>query len=305
MIIDKETNTVYFSEILRSDKRFFKTCQEIVNILEICQVDYCFLPNTRDIWARDYMPIQVTASKFLEYRYDPDYLQGEENRMYKTYPDIVCNSIRLNTIKSDIIIDGGNVIKSKNSVILTDKVLIENKGNYSSTQLIEKLKQLFEVERIILIPWDEKNDIFGHADGMIRFINENTVLIQGYFDTYSKKFKDKLFNTLKDNGIDWIKLKYSVEKEDYLRNWAYINFLQTKDLIIVPKLSIDEDEQALFQIKSIFTDYAEIKRVFQVEMSAVVEEGGALNCATWTICGNKDFPINKHKHVRSQSCGEE
>jgi agmatine deiminase len=216
MITDKETNTVYFSEILRSDKRFSKTCKEIINILEICQVDYSFLPYTRDIWARDYMPIQVTESKFVEYRYDPDYLQGEENRMYKTYPDIVCDSIGLKTIKTDIIIDGGNIIKSKNSVLLTNKVFIENKGNYLSSQLIEKLKQLFEVERIIIIPWDEKNDIFGHADGMIRFINENKVLLQGYFDTYSKKFKDKLFNALKDNGIEWTKLEFSVEKEDEL-----------------------------------------------------------------------------------------
>jgi hypothetical protein len=50
----------------------------------------------------------------------------------------------------------------------------------------------------------------------------------------------------------------------------------------------------LLQIKSIFTDYAESKRVFQVDMSAVIEEGGALNCATWTIFRNKDLPINEH-----------
>lgn len=60
-----------------------------------------FLPETKDIWVRDFMPIQVRAGKFIEYRYDPDYLQGTweeiETREVKTYPDIICNIINLNT----------------------------------------------------------------------------------------------------------------------------------------------------------------------------------------------------------------
>lgn len=283
MIADRETNTVYFSELLKSDKRFSKTSQEITDILKECQVNYAFLPNTRDIWARDYMPIQVSEEKFIGFRYDPDYLQGEENRIFKTYPDIVCDAIGLKTMKTDIVFDGGNVIKSNDAVILTDKILIENEGIYKPDQLINELKQLFEVEKVILIPWDEKNDYFGHADGMIRFIDEKRVLLQAYFDTYPKKFKDKLFNSLKVNNIEWVKLEYNVPKEYSLINWAYINFLQTKDLIIVPKLGIEEDEQALRQIKTLFPDYAERERVFQVDMSLVVEEGGALNCISWTI----------------------
>lgn len=283
MITDRETNTVYFSDLLKSDPRFSRTCKEITHILKVCQVDFGFLPNTRDIWARDFMPVQIAENSFIEYRYDPDYLQGEDNRIIKTYPDIVCDAIGMKTIKSDIVIDGGNIIKSKNTIILTDKILVENEGIYQPAQLIDKLKELFEVENIVLIPWDEKNDYFGHADGMIRFVEDKKVILQGYFNYYPKKFKDKLFNTLKENNIEWISLKYNVPKEDINKNWAYINFLQTKDLIIIPKLGIDEDEQALLQFKSIFADYAERERIFQVDMGAVVEEGGALNCISWTI----------------------
>ena len=84
MNTNRETNTVYFSELLKSDKRFSKTCQEITDILTVCQIDYSFFPKTRDIWARDYMPIKVSEEKFIEFRYDPDYLQGEGNRIIKT-----------------------------------------------------------------------------------------------------------------------------------------------------------------------------------------------------------------------------
>ena len=126
MISDKNTNKIYFSEKLKVD--YPKVCMSIESVLNSNNVSYEFLPKTKDIWARDYMPIQVSKGKFVEFRYDPDYLQGKYKgyRDLKTYPDIVCNELGIETIKSDIILDGGNVIKSDNCVILTDKIVVEN-----------------------------------------------------------------------------------------------------------------------------------------------------------------------------------
>ena len=45
--------------------------------------------------------------------------------------------------------------------------------------MIDSLTELFEVDKIIFIPTDE-DDIFGHADGMVRFIDDDTVLINNY-----------------------------------------------------------------------------------------------------------------------------
>ena len=109
MISDKDTNIIYFSELLKTDKRFSKAFNEIQTILQSFDLEEPkFLPETKDIWARDYMPIQVSEEKFIEFRYDPDYLQGTEKntRNIKTYPDIVCNAIKLKIVKSDIILDG-------------------------------------------------------------------------------------------------------------------------------------------------------------------------------------------------------
>ena len=119
MITDFETNIIYFSELLKTEERFAKTFGEITSILKTVDIEPKLLPKTKDIWARDYMPIQITENKFVEYRYDPDYLQGNsdeiETRELKTYPDIVCDSINLKTVKTDIILDGGNVVKHKNT----------------------------------------------------------------------------------------------------------------------------------------------------------------------------------------------
>lgn len=276
MIADNQTNTIYFSELLKTDLRFSETCNQITRILESVGAQYHFLPKTKDIWARDYMPIQVSESKFVEFRYDPDYLQGTgaEERKLKTYPDIVCDAINLKTVKSNIILDGGNVVKSQNAVILTDKIVSENRYWYDKTSLVKQFEELFEVEHVILIPWPKVEE-YGHSDGMLRFIDEQTVLINAIEKTPT------LERRLKEHGLKCEYLRFEVKRQDP-RNWAYINFLQTKDLILLPKLNIDEDEQAFEQMKKYYPDYARNNRIAKVNMTEIVKEGGALNCISWT-----------------------
>jgi agmatine deiminase len=283
MISDFDTNTIYFSKKLKTDFRFKKTSNRIFEILDSFKLSYSFLPDTNDIWARDYMPIQVNDTKFIEIRYDPDYLQGnsekKDTREIKTYPDIVCDSIGLRTIKTDIILDGGNVVKSDNTIILTDKVVWENQRHYSEKQLIKKLHELFEVDRVVIIPWDEECD-YGHADGMLRFINPETVMISGFYETTDEEFKKQILKTLEEAGLNWDWLRCSEKEVE--KNIAYINFLQTKDLIIVPSLNKPEDDVAIEQISKHFPNYAAKKRIDKVDMREIVRYDGALNCITWT-----------------------
>ena len=65
MIASKETNSVYFSELLSSDKRFAKTCNVLTDLLEKHSIKYDFLKATKDIWCRDYMPIQIDEENFV------------------------------------------------------------------------------------------------------------------------------------------------------------------------------------------------------------------------------------------------
>ena len=278
MIPDQDTNTILFSDLLRTDPKYAGACTRITSILDSFGVQYNFLPKTKDIWARDYMPIQISEDKFIEYRYDPDYLQGDQKnyRDLKTYPDIVCDTIGQKTIKSEILMDGGNVVKAKNCIILTDKIVYENRYLCNKTELIKRLKETFDVEKVILIPWFEKEE-YGHSDGVLRFIDDTTVLVHQEWKTESK-----LIAELENNGLKIVWLEFSVSKTDK-RNWAYINFLQTKDLILVPKLNIEEDHQAFEQICYHYPTYTAEGRFAQVEMPEIVKKGGALNCCTWTI----------------------
>jgi len=99
---------------------------------------------------------------------------------------------------------------------------------------------------------------------------------------YDNKIAQKMYSSLKQH-FDVIELKLS--KYDEL-SWAYINSLQTCDFIIIPGLGdAVTDAEALTQYKQLYPKYED--NIYQVQMrDFIAENGGALNCLTWTIYEN-------------------
>ncbi|HET8829494.1 MAG TPA: hypothetical protein VFM79_09130, partial [Pelobium sp.] len=79
MIQGRNTNKVYLSERLHSDSLFSKTSANLIQVLDKHQISYGLLKSTKDIWCRDYMPLQVGKSKFVQFRYEPSYLEDESS----------------------------------------------------------------------------------------------------------------------------------------------------------------------------------------------------------------------------------
>ncbi|MGX1025300.1 hypothetical protein [Psychroflexus sp. MBR-150] len=77
MVTSKELNKVCFSERLLSDERFTQTCNALTELLKKHLIKYDFLKATKDIWCRDYMPIQIEKEKFVQLRYEPSYLKDD------------------------------------------------------------------------------------------------------------------------------------------------------------------------------------------------------------------------------------
>ena len=267
LITDINTNIVYFSEWIKD----FQCYDVISRALDKYKIKHGLLPFTKDIWARDYMPIQISDSEFVQYCYNPDYLQKQKG--YITDPTMCCKYLNIETVETDIIIDGGNVIKCKDSIIMTDKILYKN-PTYSKPDLIQHLESLFQAE-LILIPWD-KNEPYGHADGMVRFVEGKKVLLNNYMD-FDKSLRNRLMNTLSPY-FDIIELYYDVQKHSDL-SWTYINFLQVGNLILLPAIGADEDEQAYVQLQEIYKEY----HIEQIDVLSIVKMGGALNCISWNI----------------------
>ena len=272
MILDNETELVFISA---QSKRIAPACyRRLKDALDgFCPL--IELEKTRYGWCRDYMPVQVSRSKMIQYRYYPDYMRTPYYRKLITDPTEQLEVYGFETVKTDIVLDAGNVVMTPECIIMVDKIFRENPG-YKPNDLINKLEKLFETE-IMLLPFDS-NEPFGHADGIVRYASGNNVILTSYPD---KTHTDKIRKILSQK-FDIIELKYDATNMHQNLTWAYINFLQTNRGIAVPQLGIEEDEQAMEQFRKIFTPVG--SRLFPINIRPFVNKGGGLNCLTWNIC---------------------
>ena len=149
MICDYQTNKVYLAEGI---KGYEKVAERLLMGLydEGIHIDYLpYSASKKHVWARDYMPIQ-TIDGFVQYVYRPDYLQMDKE--YIPRYEAMIKKLELPCQKTRLVLDGGNVVKGENAVIMTDKVLREN-ALYREGAVIEQLEKLFDC-RVCLIPWD-------------------------------------------------------------------------------------------------------------------------------------------------------
>lgn len=272
MITNFETNKVYIAEGLKFPL-YSDAANSLCTAFRNATVKWEVLPFTQSplhIWARDYMPIQVNKNKFVKFRYEPDYL--EKHPEYKPNVDNILNQLGIEVCHSTINLDGGNLISCGDKAILTDKIFQEN-PQYGHTKLIDELALLLEAEPV-LVPWD-KFEEYGHADGMVRYMGEQKVLLNNYCD-FDKALRMRLLKALSPH--------FQIEELHYdcytTNSWAYINFLHIGNDIFVPMLNEKTDSIALAQIEAAYP-LCQCHPVCNCE--EIVKEGDALNCSTWNI----------------------
>lgn len=276
MIPENETNFLYLADTLPlKNPSFFKRLKAL---LTSCKVNYVLLPGTKDVWAVDYMPIQVGVNKFVQFSYNPTYLQGPKYIDLITDSDKVCKQIGINPVKSQIVLDGGNVVRCKDKAIITERIFKEN-PLYDEKSLIAELRELLEVEHIYLIP-EQPYDFTGHADGMVRFVDDKSIIVNDYHRE-SKRFQQAFDSAINKIGLDTIKVPYNPydNKGTYSAVGDYINYLQMEGLVIVPIFDIKEDETVVNLLESVFTS----SKVVTIDATEVAREGGVLNCISWNI----------------------
>ena len=72
-------------------------------------IPYRFLPNTKDIWVRDFMPVQTGSGKLVSFRYEPSYLKNDPDLRTDFRKDLA-PQLGLPVTYSNINLDGGNVV---------------------------------------------------------------------------------------------------------------------------------------------------------------------------------------------------
>jgi agmatine deiminase len=273
-------NFVYVSDLL--ERRFPSVYEGLERILSEHGIGFGVVKKTKDIWIRDYAPIQLDQDgSFVMFRYFPDYLRHGYRHLITDARKIMpgLQGVR-NCEFTDIILDGGNVVRHHDKAIVTDKVFRENPG-VGSAKLRQELRRLLRVEKLIVIP-TEPGDMVGHADGVVRFVDGHRVLVNDYRQV-DPSFGSRLDDRLRRAGLEVLKIPY--------RPWTgrcpgippatgnYVNFLRVGRLVVVPSYSIPEDESACLIIQKCFSDGS----VHRLDCRNLAAEGGILNCVTSNV----------------------
>lgn len=168
-------------------------------------------------------------------------------------------------------------------IVLTVKVFKENGKDDYDPEFTDLLKKKLGHE-IIILPWhcdnsnDEDADVYGHSDGFIHWCGGKKVLMSNHKETDPIE-AEKIKKALVDKNFEVTEMLFDVQNPEPLLNWAYVNYLQVGNKIIVPAFGIAEDRQALKYI----TEANLGCTIRQIRMRDIANNGGALHCITWNI----------------------
>ncbi len=281
---------LFFSSLLRTNPAYKPAANRLFAALDLSGTEYQLLSGTRDIWLRDFMPVQIQDGSFVSFRYEPSYLENAAE-LKTNFKNDLSSQFSFSVIYSDINLDGGNIVfsPSKEKAIISNRIFRENPA-YRPAALIQKLENLLHAQ-IIIIP-SLPSDMTGHSDGMVRFLDENTVIGN---DTPTKNgLEQRIKSVLTNHGIDVIDFPYYSSPQDSAIG-CYINFLETDQYIFLPVFGNTMDDKAIVISEEIFS-----KTIVPVNINEIAKQGGVLNCISWeTKHPNKIQKIESEKSLQS------
>lgn len=194
---------------------------------------------------------------------------------------------------SDLINDGGNLVDDyAGRAVLSRKFLRDN--GLGEEEARAALRDLAGLDHVAFIEADEQGGL-EHADGVVAFIDANTLVINAYPDDpdYAAELRADLEAGLPDVVIREIVAPYDGSEiyDDRFGSACglYTNMLVTPERIYLPQFGIAEDAEALARMRS-WTD----KEVVPVQSGQVCHMGGGVRCMSWQVRGDNAARLREH-----------
>ena len=252
--------------------------------------------NLNDVWVRDFAPFIVRHPdervSLVKATYQPEkYLPIEESELDNKAGAILSNPLQLPLSTIDLNLDGGNLIHNGKGVAIATRRLIEDNRDKSEIEIREVLRDKLGIELLILVKEDPL-DKTGHIDGMVRFINDRTLVISTYSEDYpeDKKFMASIADSIRaklDSSYKILRMNSAIPssykgKEGMYTAWGnYINFLQVGDKIFIPQYGQKEHDDAAISILKNNLNSVEVIQV-NYDINKLANLGGLLRCISWS-----------------------
>ena len=249
----------------------------------------------QDIWMRDFSSANPDQPTLFRYTAAG---QGGTKKAQAISDDVQSDfklysqKAGLKFIQTQLLNDGGNWVEDGfGNVVISTKFLSDNR--LSEKVAREKLIALTNAKHIAFIDADEQGGL-EHADGVVSFVDQNTLVMNTYPEDpdYTKKLKADLIRGIPNIKIHEIITPYDgsqiYDKKFGSACGLYTNILVTPEHIYFPQFGIKEDSVALQQIRVITK-----RKVIPVQSNHVCHMGGGVRCMSWQLRGeNAELLLN-------------
>ncbi len=239
-----------------------------------------------DIWMRDFS-LSNRASPIL-FRYSAAGQGGDQQAADDVQEAFryFLSDMGIPVERTALINDGGNFVEDGHgNVVVSKKFLRDNR--LREQQARERLQALPAIKQVAFIDSDEQGGL-EHADGVVSFIDENTLIINHYPDDpdYMRQLKADL-----RRGLPQVKLHEMITAYDGSQIYddrfgsacgIYTNALVTSKHIYFPQFGVPEDKIALQTIKKLTS-----RKVIPVRSDGICYMGGGVRCMSWQT--SKDY----------------
>ena len=253
--------------------------------VDILGEDKVLLAPMPDIWMRDFTV--MNAANPVMFRYSAagqGYTQRYSDAVQKEFAEFI-EDVGLSFNKTELINDGGNYVDDyAGNVVISKKFLHDNK--LSEDEARKQIAKVTNVKNIAFIEADEQGGL-EHSDGVVSFVDENTLIINSYPEDreYAEQLKSDLRAGIPNVIIHEIVTPYD-DSKIYDKKFGsacglYTNALVTPERVYLPQFGLPEDKIALEQVRAATT-----REVIPVSSQGVCHMGGGVRCMSLQLRGD-------------------
>lgn len=234
--------------------------------------------DVEDIWLRDFAPF--SPSRMIQFTYQPRYLDAADSQLTQAGFDGLASQYGLRFERSNLILDGGNLVDHNDKAIVTARVLEDN-PQLTRDEIVAALKSALGLAHLAIIP-EEEGEATGHSDGMVLWASADTLLVNIYPEPFRTQVLTALSDGLPDVKVVEVEANYS---SDLWKDFASacglnVNAIATSRYFYVPVFGNKSDDSFLATLK-LYTD----REIVPINAEGVCFMGGSVRCLSWQMTG--------------------
>lgn len=253
-------------------RRVYRDVEAALNALRIPHYVLRAQDHPIDIWVRDWGPVEGCF-----FDYSPSYAKGFYSpAAVRKARHALCKRSGQTFRSIPLVLDGGNLVHNGRVAILTEKVFRDNPQRTPAE--IEETIASLGLEQVVFIPVESLDQV-GHADGIVRFLSEEVLLVNDYEQTGFRAYRNRLLRRLTEinSPVEIVPFPWRCSDEKISGIWSavgvYLNFIQTAHGILLPAFEEPEDHEAAALLRSLCR-----VPVVSISCRALARLGGVLNC---------------------------